>query len=79
MELKTQSEMVKHLQSANKVCKDDLKEVTNNWNCGFLSTYEYLIQTSQVMNEWNAKVLEIPREDFIDVRTIINYLEVNGL
>ena len=79
MELRTQNEMIKHLQEANRVCKDDLKEITDNWNCGFLSTMEYLTQIRKATTDWVIKVGEIDPDDFNDVKVIVHYLEVNGL
>lgn len=80
--MKTQVEQVKSLIKLRRDCINNIKDIVDNYNIGFLSIGEYISQLHIVtVNFYKAEYLIEPYDTdrLVELNAISNFLECNNI
>lgn len=85
--MNTITTIVHTLYKHQQTTVEQISEIIQNYQCGFITTSEYLYQLMDVLIHHNEKLAkmhmhinsDITEQDVKDAKAIITYLEANGI
>ena len=76
--METITTKVNKVLSVKLVSLNEVKEITSNYNMGFITSNEYLNQLCSVSTDYIVSKKGICDEEEVEVNAIINYIEANS-
>ena len=76
--METITTKVNKVLSMKLVSLNEVKEITNNYNMGFITSNEYINQLCSVSTDYIVSKKDICDEEEVEVNAIINYIEANS-